>query len=1270
MSSSVGRIALGLVGAVIGAPFGMSAIGFSIGSSIGGAVFAETTSSSGEGPRLGDTNVTVSSLGKVIAEHWGVTRTSGNVIWSSGLKEVKTEETTTSGGKGGGGGHSQTTTTYTYFASFALSLGRGPATSIRKIWADGKLIYDGTGGSGTDNSKFRWRLLKGTATSSVDPMLAESGNRRLAGLPDVGEGNQPESTYTTMVDIIATAASGTDGRSELYASLLADIKAEAESGFGIPDYGFTPAYRNLAVLVFEELPLFDFGNRIPVLTAEVVWGAASDSLGQDTDTIVVPTSTDVSEIASRAVPDGLMAGDLVNHRVYANSGGYLRRFSAETVAEDRQKTIDPEAFFTIDEVAGPVYKLDGFVIDKLYATGTSGNVAATGTMVKTHIFDQQSSTQPVHFIISGSGMEVIGWTQEIDTNFDFGTAVYMRGAYHRFLLTSTDFGQQQTDGETGDHFASISGNTITFSRFNGGSLTSSVTTGTNAGASTPVAGPMAHGSVDEDGVAFFHATKHGPTALWVGKYKAENNAILSGDVRQGVLKVKGVDNVSINNPFSANISYIAAAIFSKGTEEIFMVVALANGATGVVQLDESLRVGFTVEIANLTPPTATSGLTRSDVSNNTLAFAGGRDILEMSLVDGTYVVHTDVLATAASPNAQSYYATVGGLLLWEDGIPRLFYAGDVGGPSRDHGIAVSLPSVVADICRRGGMLPHEFDVSGVSDLPVHGYTIARAVTGRKGLETLMQAYAIDGVETDWALKFSDRDSSSLRTINEDDLGEIDSPTGKINWRETRQPEYDLPSEININYSDPLRDYQSGTVHKRRISNPVPSMYSNSIVNIELALVMKEGEAEQVAERLLYLSWMSRDTSAAALNWTHADLDPGDVVSVQFNDGRLITDRVEKVTLGANFEIELETTRAGDPVYTASPQTLIPTGSIPTVNSPVVVPSEMFAFDIPLLFDYHATNRTALRYYTAVGAESGNWAGATIFKSFDGTSYSAANAATFDVSWGDVMGTLGAPRALWTTDRDNVLRIALAKDRGDIVSVTREELLNGANRALVLNRQTGVGEIIQFQTATVVDNGATVVLSNLTRGGRGTEYAVDQHTTGEVFILLNEAAIQVEVSDLATRGTTAYFKAVSSGQIINAVAPRQRRIEGRSLMPYAPSRLRRTTNGANLAFTWSRRTRVGGGWDMSTPLETVPLSEDFEQYEVYLLPSGDAALSAFNPADAGSYLAKVVTSEPNHNFTATALTGFGINITDRVNIAVYQVSAQVGRGFPALGSLAP
>ena len=124
------------------------------------------------------------------------------------------------------------------------------------------------------------------------------------------------------------------------------------------------------------------------------------------------------------------------------------------------------------------------------------------------------------------------------------------------------------------------------------------------------------------------------------------------------------------------------------------------------------------------------------------------------------------------------------------------------------------------------------------------------------------------------------------------------------------------------------------------------------------------------------------------------------------------------------------------------------------------------------------------------------------------------------------------------------------------------------------------------------------------------------------------------------------------------------------MPYAPSRLRRTTNGANLAFTWSRRTRVGGGWDMSTPLETVPLSEDFEQYEVYLLPSGDAALSAFNPADAGSYLAKVVTSEPNHNFTATALTGFGINITDRVNIAVYQVSAQVGRGFPALGSLAP
>ena len=105
-------------------------------------------------------------------------------------------------GKGGGGG---SVTTYEYSASFLLSLGLGPASAIRRIWADSKLIYDATGTGETNNSKYKFRFYKGVPTQGIDPLVEESINRRLAGLPDVNEGSGEQATYTTMDDLIASA---------------------------------------------------------------------------------------------------------------------------------------------------------------------------------------------------------------------------------------------------------------------------------------------------------------------------------------------------------------------------------------------------------------------------------------------------------------------------------------------------------------------------------------------------------------------------------------------------------------------------------------------------------------------------------------------------------------------------------------------------------------------------------------------------------------------------------------------------------------------------------------------------------------------------------------------------------------------------------------------------------------------------------------------------------------------------------------------------------
>ncbi|MFZ4108890.1 MAG: phage tail baseplate protein [Polymorphobacter sp.] len=97
---------------------------------------------------------------------------------------------------------------YTYKASFAVALVGGPIIAIGRIWADGTEIRNS---AGTFASPVTMRFYRGSETQKVDPLIA--------------------------------AAEG--GKS-------------------------APAYRGIAYAVFEDLPLAEFGNRIPNLSFEII----------------------------------------------------------------------------------------------------------------------------------------------------------------------------------------------------------------------------------------------------------------------------------------------------------------------------------------------------------------------------------------------------------------------------------------------------------------------------------------------------------------------------------------------------------------------------------------------------------------------------------------------------------------------------------------------------------------------------------------------------------------------------------------------------------------------------------------------------------------------------------------------------------------------------------------------------------------------------------------------------------------------------------------
>lgn len=212
-------LALAAVGAGVGSMFGSAALGWTIGSAVGSLLFPAKVPDQ-EGPRLTDLSVTSSAYGAPIPEIYGTMRSAGALIWSSGLIETSHEEEV--GGKGGGGA---SYTTYSYRASFALAFCAGPIAGVRKLWADGKLIYDMSD------------------TAAVTTLLASA---------DVG----------ARIRIYR----GTEDQ-------LPDPTIEAYAGAGN-----VPAHRGLAYLVFEDFELADYGNRIPNITAEIVGLGATSGL--------------------------------------------------------------------------------------------------------------------------------------------------------------------------------------------------------------------------------------------------------------------------------------------------------------------------------------------------------------------------------------------------------------------------------------------------------------------------------------------------------------------------------------------------------------------------------------------------------------------------------------------------------------------------------------------------------------------------------------------------------------------------------------------------------------------------------------------------------------------------------------------------------------------------------------------------------------------------------------------------------------------------------
>jgi hypothetical protein len=207
----VAQLAISVVGAAVGFYFG-GPTGAQIGWAAGSLIGAAVAAPDTVGPRLGDRNVQISSYGAALPITYGGVRIAGNVIWSTDLVENASE----SSGKGG------SATTFSYSASLAVAICDGPISGIRRIWADAKLIYDARPG----------------ADSAAQLATAQLAEYFVLYLGD--ETQLPDPTIETIEGV-----------------------------------GNVEPYRGTAYIVFTDLPVADYGNRIPNFSFETTTETAS-----------------------------------------------------------------------------------------------------------------------------------------------------------------------------------------------------------------------------------------------------------------------------------------------------------------------------------------------------------------------------------------------------------------------------------------------------------------------------------------------------------------------------------------------------------------------------------------------------------------------------------------------------------------------------------------------------------------------------------------------------------------------------------------------------------------------------------------------------------------------------------------------------------------------------------------------------------------------------------------------------------------------------------
>lgn len=1190
-------IGLGIGGAIISTALGAGpAIGFLAGSTIGTLVFgtmgADEVATSG--PRLSDLSVTSSAYGRTIPIILGTARIGGNVVVSSDKIETKKTQSIGKGNPLGGGAEAET---FYYRVHFFWAACRGDGTQkLLRIYADKKLIFDATdsaistndgevlGGLNVVQPDFEFRWLPGGPTQLVDPQIESL----------IGENN-------------------------------------------------SPAYRQVAGIMFEDFKLEKYGNRVPQIEA-VISSVADDAY----PTVAVSFLNDqLNSYQTNAFAIDWRRKRWIADDATGTEGWHIMDSdSMEELFEvlESEVNADRPATVTGTGLGAPlaINAIDGSIV----CNGDGGNASP--------VFRIDPDTYRIthQFGADGTGLSFGPTSFQTLSRGACASAISLLGTRTFFLCS----------GVIGDSIGILDADVMEYLYHT--DLDDIATSGDPA-IFIPVA-------PQEDQAICYILTGGSLGYYSLFKVAIDYNARYAAPIVGEPEETFGVEVTHVKDFTTATYTGSTNRTITGGwwdESDDTIMIQWDNSSSGCYMLkydpNDDVDVWYKTYTGGFRARPSYLGSQYDIIRDNRLAWFNdtSRHLTQIDTRNGEVIYEVDNTTAGgwldgSNNNQMSYNSSQDAIVILAS---RKIYIGRLAEDS------ITLQEAVETILDNAGYESTEYDMSAFSGITFPGYILSRPSNARQYLEQLSSAFFFSIVESDYVLKGVLKSNPDTVAITQDDLGQVSGELEGVPLTIDRIQEEELPGEVTLLHSEPTRDYQTGTQHVKRVSLPnLYTMQSDHNMVVEMPIMLEATDARQMAEKMMFTAWVERNLYQLVLPWKYLALDPADVITLTMDDGTTHSIRATQVDLGANMTIEVRGVSHDTPSFTS---TISGSAGDGFKNKTLftTVPTELFIMQTPLLRDEDDLNRTGTVFYAAAGARSAAWTGAFLYESPDAAAFTQIDTFVNDVVWGSTIGILAdAPDGLWNVfDNENTIDVRIISPTGTLSSVTYDALFaaEDVNACLIGD------EIVRFMTAT--DNGdGTYTLSGLLRGRRGTDYAVDRHETpGERFIFLDPTKISIIEHGLGVLGESRYYKAVSVGESLADVYPTPVTMEGADLKPYAPENIQRDDDSSDpdIVVTWVRRTRIDSEFRDGT--DVAPLNEDSEEYAAYIL-SAAYDPDTFDPDDSSTYV-RAYTGLTTETFTYTDAeqTTDGFDKTmDPLYVVIFQVSTQAGLGWPGDATL--